>query len=234
MASTLKDRVSSRLHSLGINPFEASRRGGLERNFVNDILNLRKKTVLGNNLKKLAKALECTESDLLSDRTFTPISAVRGARRIPIIGMAEAGAFREMSGFDDVPDDDLPHISAPASRLYPDATHFAVEVRGDSMNAARPTPILDGMIALCVDVASADIPIESGKIYAVRQTRDGGQTYELTIKRAKVFRTRIELHPESSNPKHEKLTIPIASVDASTNEVKAIGLVYFAGYDFER
>jgi SOS-response transcriptional repressor LexA len=135
----------------------------------------------------------------LGKRKGVPKDAGRSAGSIPIVGVAELGAFRQMPVNDDT-EENLPRVNAPHSRLYPNARHFALEVRGDSMNAAKPSPILDGMIALCVDVVDAEIEVESGKIYAVRQTRDGGQTYELTIKRAKVFRNRVELLPESTNP----------------------------------
>jgi SOS-response transcriptional repressor LexA len=169
----------------------------------------------------------------LGNRKGAHKDAPRSAGSIPIVGVAELGAFRQMPLSDDT-EDNLPRVTAPHSRLYPNAKHFALEVRGDSMNACKPSPILDGMIALCVDVIDAEIEVESGKIYAVRRTLNGGQTYELTIKRAKVFRNRVELHPESTNPNHQPLIIPIDSDPASINEVTAIGLVYFAGYDFER
>lgn len=57
MASLLKRRVEKRMDDLRINAFEAARRGKLERNFVNDILNDKKTSVRGPNLKKLAEAL---------------------------------------------------------------------------------------------------------------------------------------------------------------------------------
>ena len=153
---------------------------------------------------------------------------------IPIVGIAEAGAWRQMPLFEEQ-QDDIPHIAAARSRFYPRAKHFALEVRGDSMNAAKPAPILDGMIALCVDLDTADIEVETGKLYAVRQTRDGGKTFECTIKRAKVFKGhRVELHHESTNPNHKSLVIAGVDNDGATVKVEAFGLVYFAGYDFER
>lgn len=62
----LKANVERRLQELGLNPFEAARRGGLERNFVNDILNGKKLSVRGDNLAKLAVGLECEPADLLA------------------------------------------------------------------------------------------------------------------------------------------------------------------------
>lgn len=64
--ATLKSVVSRRLSQIGKNPFEAARDGGLERNFVNDILNGKKQSVRGDNLAKLARGLEATPAEVLS------------------------------------------------------------------------------------------------------------------------------------------------------------------------
>jgi SOS-response transcriptional repressor LexA len=234
MAETLKTRVNSRLAALKINPFEAARRGGLERGFVNDILNDKKTSVRGANLAKLAKGLDCDQGYLLGAQD-TP-RARGGSRNIaplPIAFTAEAGAFRDMSTFDDIEASELPTIDAPRSKHYPRARHFAVAIRGDSMNATKPLALTEGTYALCVDVIDAEIAVQTGQVYAVRRTRDGGQSYEVTIKRAKVFKDRIELHPESTNPKYKPINIPIDSDPASTRETAAIGWVYGVFGSFE-
>jgi hypothetical protein len=64
-AKDLRMLVSRRLAELGINPFEAARRGGLERSFVNDILIGKKRSVRGDNIGKLAVALETDPVSLL-------------------------------------------------------------------------------------------------------------------------------------------------------------------------
>ena len=56
-------------------------------------------------------------------------------------------------------------------------------------------------------MADAGLEITDGRVYVVRRTRDGGQTYEMTVKRAFVFRDRIELRPESTNPAHTAITV---------------------------
>jgi len=55
-----------RLKALNRNPFEAARLGGLDRSFVNDILIGRKPSVRGDNLERLARALDW-DSGLLMD-----------------------------------------------------------------------------------------------------------------------------------------------------------------------
>ena len=64
--ANLKTVVTRRLKQIGKNPFEAARDGGLERNFVNDILNDKKMSVRGDNLAKLARGLDATPAEVLS------------------------------------------------------------------------------------------------------------------------------------------------------------------------
>ena len=61
----LRTLISRRLAELDISPFEAARRGGLERCFVNDILVGKKRSVRGDNIGKLAAALETDPVSLL-------------------------------------------------------------------------------------------------------------------------------------------------------------------------
>lgn len=64
--SSLKEIVKRRLEETGQNPFEAARRGNLERVFVSDIITGKKQSVRGANLEKLAKALLCDPADLVT------------------------------------------------------------------------------------------------------------------------------------------------------------------------
>jgi phage repressor protein C with HTH and peptisase S24 domain len=63
--NTFKQRVEARLTSLGINAYEAARRGEFEKTFVEDIISEKKMSVRGQNLLMLAKALECDAAYLL-------------------------------------------------------------------------------------------------------------------------------------------------------------------------
>jgi hypothetical protein len=66
MAYELRRTVMERLKELDRNPFEAARLGGLDRSFVNDILIGRKRSVRGENLERLARALDW-DSRILMD-----------------------------------------------------------------------------------------------------------------------------------------------------------------------
>jgi hypothetical protein len=66
MVYELQRAVMDRLKELNRNPFEAARVGGLDRSFVNDILIGRKRSVRGDNLERLARALDW-DSGMLMD-----------------------------------------------------------------------------------------------------------------------------------------------------------------------
>jgi SOS-response transcriptional repressor LexA len=237
-----KQRVVARLAALKINAYEATRRAipPFEKTFVEDILAGRKKSVSSKNLRRLADALDCDSSYLLGDQA-QPRAAKKASARplagrqplsIPVVADAETGAFRQLPELDDMGMAALPQIIAPRSASHPRATHFAFRIRGNSMNNAMP-PLVEGMYALCVDLASADLLVETGKIYAVRRTLDGGHTYEVTIKRARVHRTQTELLPESTDPSHRPIIVPRDTDLLIGNEIKAIGWVYGAFSSFE-
>jgi len=78
MKPALRDIVTERLRALGRNPFEAAKNAGLERTFINDILNGRKRSVRGDNLAFLADALEMKATELieaLGSSTYGPPKA---------------------------------------------------------------------------------------------------------------------------------------------------------------
>lgn len=226
----LIERIGTRMAALGTNAKQVSRLARLGNTAVYDIVNGKNLRPALPTIKAIAKSLDCDLAYLVGDQTEPrrDITSLQGVEPIPVIGVAEAGAFRNMMDFDqDLRD--VQKIQANRSIVYPKARHFALLVRGDSMNAAKPISIVEGVYLLCVDLIDAELEIESGKIYAVRRTTDGGQTYECTVKRAMVYRDRYELIPESANPSHEKLVIPRghgqgdAAVDTAIN---VIGLVY--------
>jgi SOS-response transcriptional repressor LexA len=212
---------------LNTNAAAVSRKANLGTTAIHDILSGKNRKPSYDVLCAIANALDCDVGYLIGEQR-PPRMPQRHERvaPIPVIGIVEAGAFRPMH---EPPYGEEPkHLNAPTSISYPSAPHFALEVWGDSMNASKPVPLLEGMYVLCVDVAAAGLTVESGKIYVVRRTKDGGQTYELTVKRARVFRNRTELIPESTNPKHEPIVVRRELDPDSANEVTAFGLVYGA------
>lgn len=140
----LKRRVQQRLGDLGINPFEAARRGGLERNFINDILNEKKVSVRGDNLAKLARGLSCPPAyffdedfDLPEETCLTELPEMSSA--IDMIAIPEydvrlsagAGHLIEVENIKDIWQFSRRYIEGEL-RLNR-ANLAVVEVEGDSM-----------------------------------------------------------------------------------------------------
>jgi SOS-response transcriptional repressor LexA len=232
--SILQARLRELMQRQQLSHAALSRMAGLGQTAVNDIMSGRNQSPSNKAVEKLATVLGVSVEDLsrrssdrriaLNDRSRDERTTARGSvEAMPLIGIAEAGAWRTVSP---LPADVQESVQPQRSRNYKSFKHFALRVQGDSMNASRP-PIGDGQIILCVDMADAGLEITDGRVYVVRRTRDGGQSYEMTVKRAFVFRDRIELRPESSNPAHNAITIKRGmDEDFDGTRVEAIGLVY--------
>lgn len=117
--------------------------------------------------------------------------------RYPILGVVDAGAFREADSLSQVEQRD---IDGPINDIYPNATRMAWESRGDSMNEAG---ILDGTILLGVDFQESGGILTNGMTVVVQQDRGG--LIERSVKAVAVYPDRIEFQPRSSNPIHKPI-----------------------------
>ncbi|WP_164919614.1 S24 family peptidase [Hansschlegelia zhihuaiae] len=126
--SSFPDRVAQRLAETGLNPFEAARVGGLERNFINDILNGKKQSVRGANLEKLAIGLETTAGWLATGEGEKVTPEIPHAI-VPIMGYVGAGS-EVMPEHEQVPPEGLDQVELAFA--VPDGV-VGLQVRGDSM-----------------------------------------------------------------------------------------------------
>ena len=239
MAAMLRERVADRLATLGINPFEAARRGELERTFVNDILVGKKRSVRGENLAKLAKALEST-TDYLLGGDGAPGAALQLERSdlipaskafssyAPLRGNIQAGVWLEAEVFDD----DLGEaISAPRDPDFPHARQVAFRVRGESMNNANPTPIQDGDFVICVMFEDIGLELRSGMVVVVERTRDAGHSRERSLKEVRIFDDRIEFCPRSTDSRFKPIVVArdLAADDGTKVQILALLRFTFTG-----
>lgn len=117
--SKIAERVQTRMDALRLNSAEASRRAGLGRTSVHDLISGRKQTMEGHALISLARALETTPEFLLGE---DEVVARTHKGEIPVVGIVELGAWRAAD-------------DAPASRFV--AVHESMSddvaylVRGD-------------------------------------------------------------------------------------------------------
>jgi phage repressor protein C with HTH and peptisase S24 domain len=117
--------------------------------------------------------------------------AISAARRVPVRGVVQAGAWSEI-GVEEAPVD-WTYFEA---KEYQRAQLFALDVRGPSMNRIFP----DGSRVICALPHEAGV--RDGDYVAVRRSRGG--LVETTLKQLVVERDgEIMLYPRSTDPGHQ-------------------------------
>jgi repressor LexA len=172
----------------------------------------------GTNQTEVAKAVGLTSQSALSDilrgtrnvkveearRIYSFLELVPGGaepiRTVPIIGLSNAGAWREAIG---VP---IGTMSIPSAIGGKDA--FAIEVKGDSMDLL----IEDGGYVLVDPIQKQ---LYDGKVYLIENAE-----YETTVKRYRSNPARF--CPMSTNPDHKEFEL-------GDGHVKVIGRIVWKG-----
>jgi len=193
----LVDRVKRRLARLDRGPVEAAIMGGLERNYIRDWIEGRKESVREANLSKIAKGLNWTKDQLLSqeDDNFSTdsISPSHGSTNIPEIeimaGANYAGGFGQEENTTDTFGNTASKDVVRAKWGFPtpflrDELHLApsrvhiLPIKGDSMIDA----LYDGDRAI---IALDDVDVSQGGIFAILD--DSGS---LIVKQVELIRGR--------------------------------------------
>lgn len=151
----------------------------------------------------------------LDDHNSSSGEVLPRMKTVPLRGYVEAGSWREVNATSNR------RVEVPMDERYPERNQFALEVRGDSMNALKPVPIVEGVILRCVPWFP-EMGFRAGQIVIVQRLMNG--LAETTCKQAFFHEDQIELRPVSTNPEHKPIHIPRGGSD-SDDEVKIIGLV---------
>ncbi|MFD1945045.1 S24 family peptidase [Paradevosia shaoguanensis] len=141
----------------------------------------------------------------LGESTATP--SKNGLVPVTSAGVVSAGTWREV---DDLDQSERETFWEPSDPNFPNARVLSFDVRGDSMNALRPRPILDGdrVIGLAYDDVANRVPLRDGMVVVVQRTREGGHIIEWSVKQIEFYKDRIEFHPRSTNPRHKPIVVP--------------------------
>jgi DNA-binding Xre family transcriptional regulator len=167
--ANMVDRVKVRLHTLGITAAEAARSARLERTFVHDLIAGRKRSITGEALVALAKALGCSPEYLVGTTDTVNANTLTGT---PLIGVAEIGAWRAAH---------IPTASGTvplASLLTDPSDASALLVRG---SGADRIGITDGSIAVIVPHNSQNIAL--GDVLVIQRKK--GSLIETSIRQAR-------------------------------------------------
>lgn len=136
--------------------------------------------------------------------------------RIPILGTVEAGVWREAQNWEQLAEDedlDTIPIAVPG---YDQATLFALQVRGPSMDLHYP----DGRFV--VAAPPAEVGVRDGDHVIVRRNRSG--LTETTVKEIHHEDGRIALWPRSTDPAHQQ-PFYIVGQDGDQDAPEVIGVV---------
>ena len=179
MSETIYDRIQARLAELGMNETEASEAAGLNPGYIRD---LRRKSSNPSvkKIEPLARVLGLSTTFLISGDTGTKEEHALGpvVRLTPIIGIIEAGQYRDVSIHNQ--DEEFKRIPVPQNELFPDLNQYVLEVRGDSMNRI----VLEGTYVVCVPFIQTRLSPKPGMIVHVEKSVAGGQLVETTLKRS--------------------------------------------------
>lgn len=146
--------------------------------------------------ERYAKAFKVNPKWILfGDDSLTISTDDEDTATLEIRGDVVAGAFKEPGAPSSRGASDV--VSDPR---FPKEAQFVLKVHGDSMNAARPIPILDGALIRCLSLEYGGVPLRSGHIAVIHRKR--GDLVETTLKRVTYTGGAFEFRPESSNPDH--------------------------------
>lgn len=215
MENFLRDRIRGRLDALGMNPFDAARRIGAERTFINDLLIGKKDSIRRAAIPRVAEVLDC-DPEFLIGAQDTPRRAaaqtpprtpengpLAGAAGVPLFGIAEAGTWRHPRAY--APSATLPLATDPR---YPPQDQIAYLTRGDHAAWLGAT---DGAVILAVKGAD----FRDGDVVVVRRTRPGDDGPEVEITLRKVTDGLLIL------PDHKPVTIGNAGVEIFARAISA-------------
>lgn len=222
----IRERIQERLDALGLSATRASvlatQKNGKSGNpnLIGDILRNPDQSPRWATIEKIAKVLETSPEWLANGGAQV---AKLPVQMIPIRGVVEAGAFREMDAYcDDIEPRYVPGVAAANDGFE----YFALEVRGPSINRYCD----EGGLIVCVpvhQVVPQDAPMGPilNKKYVVIERIKPDGSRETTVKRFVVSPTgTLELHPDSNHPAHQT---PIKYDDENGTEVRVIGVVRY-------
>lgn len=198
MDGTISDRIDELLRTAGKSAAEASREAGMSSDFIRDIK--RKPAVKpgAENLAKLANVLQTTPEYLLYGTKRGSTLPVKG---LPVIGVVEAGQFRDITLADQ--EEDFQTVNVVRDGRYPRARQYALRVSGDSMDLK----FADGTYVICASFSDTGLDPKNGMIVHVERRIAGTHLVETTLKEVEYRGRRCFLVPRSSNAKHKPIEV---------------------------
>lgn len=195
---TLAARSKRYRERLGLSQSEVARRVGVTPQAIQKLEDGR--VAAPGYILKLAHVLN-VDPNSLQFGDFTQPTVV-DVRLLKVMGTAEAGAFRDITLVDEVPEDHLQTIPVVRDARFEHAQQYALKLVGDSMNLVYP----DGCFLMCArwgDIGHMK-PKPGMRLHVERHS---GHLIETTVKEY-VQRDGIGLlTPRSTNSAHKEIQV---------------------------
>lgn len=153
--------------------------------------------------------------------SISPDERIEGETKvssIPVVGIVEAGIWRECDLMSAEPSE---YLDMPEDPRYQGFPRRAVRVSGDSVNQDIP----DGGYAVFVPIAEYGKNPEHGQLVIAERIMHQGGLVEATIKEYRRNGKSVELWPKSDNPKHSQ-PVKLSPVRGAEDvEVRIVGVV---------
>lgn len=220
-ASPILARIDRRLTAVGKSRTGVLNEAGLKPDVLRDLERRSKGGPRVEVIKAIAPALETTPEWLafeVGPETAGACDEPRNARRIVIQGEVAAGLWLEIDAFREELLGELPFAADPQ---YPVEAQYALGVKGTSINrVARP-----GDYLLCLDLGLSGIEPSNGDLVIVERRRAQGGEKEVTAKRFHRNETRIELLPDSDDPRWQEPIMFHFASQPDDEEIAVVALV---------
>jgi transcriptional regulator with XRE-family HTH domain len=212
-----------RMNDLAQRVREARERKALSQSELARLLNVTPQTVQAIEAGKvrkpriiieLARALGVSPDHLQAGIERGPI--INAIRNLPVLGVVQAGSFRDVSLLDRGDQMDVETIPVANDPRFPHAKQYALLVAGDSMDKV----FSEGEYVTCVNWPDCGLNFKPGMILHVDRII-GGNLVETTVKRFAIRDEKRWLDPDSHNPRH----LPIEINGAEDTEILIRGLV---------
>ena len=139
---------------------------------------------------------------------------------IPILGTVAAGAWLEVDG---TSDDyiEREYIPVPPDPRHPIKASYGLVVSGTSINKIATA----GDVLVCLSTISTGLEVEHGDLVIVERVRQQEGLREVTAKRVRRYADRIELAPESTDPRWQEPIILWYNQQGDHEDVRIIARV---------
>jgi transcriptional regulator with XRE-family HTH domain len=204
------DRLEEAREEKGWSRKELSKRSGLPYTNINKYLDGKIAQPRGDVMEILAKTVEKSVlwlRDGLTQDDEATVKPLPGRLAVAsLVGRVEAGMFREI---DDLDQSEPTLLNVPPDDRFPQARQLVFDVSGDSMNALKPRPILDGdrIVGVAYEDIAHEVVLRDGMVVVVERTRDAGHYREWSVKQLVLLQDRTEFHPRSTNPRYKPIVV---------------------------